>query len=393
MHLWQKIVILLAGPAANLLTAILVLTALYWTGISAWMPAVAVVETDSPAAEIGLESGDVFVEFDGRPVSSSRDLLLGLVDHLGSEGSLEVVVERGGVHRRLAGRLPENWNERQVPLANLLVELKGEPTQYSLSPWEAFGIRLQHDQLPPLIQAVQPDSPAARAGLQAGDRIECINDVPLTDWRQLQQVISALPGMSIELCLNRFQLNGAGQSFSGVSDANLGSKLAVDVAAVVDQGVSLGRIGIVAAPRENLSRWRIELRRSLPQAFTLGIVQTAHLSASTLRAVVKVVRGVLSVDNISGPVGIVSVTAQTLRSGVEATWFLVALLSVSLGVMNLLPIPLLDGGRITVHLYEAVIGRTVTDRTLMAVNAAGLFLIACVFVLTLHSDLQRLTGQ
>ena len=103
LHLWQKIVILLAGPAANLLTAILVLTALYWTGISAWMPAVAVVETDSPAAEIGLESGDVFVEFDGRPVSSSRDLLLGLVDHLGSEGSLEVVVERGGVHRRLAG--------------------------------------------------------------------------------------------------------------------------------------------------------------------------------------------------------------------------------------------------------------------------------------------------
>lgn len=358
---WARIAIVAAGPLANFLLAIVAYWLLFVVGTTTVAPVVGAVDPDSPAARGGLAPGQEIVAIQGDRVRSWEEVNLKLVAAIGHSGELRfTTLDEGG----------EVARERGLPVANYLV--RQDPPQPLLS----LGITPWRPAFPAELGQVLEGEAAAAAGLEPGDRVLSVDGEAIDDWMHFVEVVRAHPGESLALEAER-------------GDERLSLTL-VPGRNELETGTSVGYIGAGVAPVEWPEEYRREVRYGPVAALGQSLSRTGEMSLLTLDAIRKMLVGLISPSNLSGPITIARVAGDTARSGLESFVSFMAYLSISLGILNLLPIPVLDGGHLVYYAIEALRGRPVSEKTQAIGLRIGLALVGSLMIMALYFDLMRL---
>ena len=358
---YQRIAIVAAGPLVNLAFAVLAYALLFLSGISVVVPVIGEIVPGSPADRASVPAQQEVLAVDGREVQSWNEINLRLASHVGETGAIEMTV--GEPARGVA-------RTYRVPIEQWDVDLERE------SPLTAVGIRPWRPEVPPIIGQLLPDGAAVAAGLESGDRILSVNGEPIGDWMALVEVIQASPDTRLELVIER-----QGQERSLVL---------VPGRREMPDGAVKGYIGAGVAPFEMPADMQRTLSYGPVEALVAGVEKTGQMIGLTLESIGKMIAGVISVKNLSGPITIAKVAGTSAASGLESFISFLAYLSVSLGVLNLLPIPMLDGGHLLYYAVELVRGRPVSEQVQMLGLRIGMALLFSLMALAIVNDLARL---
>ena len=357
----QRIAIVAAGPLVNLIFAVFAYWFLFVWGVTVVKPTIGLVEPASLAEQAGLQPELVVTEIDGRAVRSWEEINLALAARIGDEGVLEL----------RAGQPESGWlKSYSVPLSGWNVDLESE------SPLRAFGLQPWQPLIEPVIGQLTPDGAAERAGLKVGDRIVEVNQQYIADWMALVELIQASAGESLDFKLQR-------------GEQILILEVIPGVRAGAD-GVEVGFIGAGVQPFEWPEDHLVDLRQGPVDALVSGFEKTAQMVSLTLDSIGKMIVGAISVKNLSGPITIAKVAGASAASGLESFVSFLAYLSVSLGVLNLLPIPMLDGGHLVYYFVELVRGKPVSERIQAFGMRLGIALLFSLMALAVVNDLARL---
>lgn len=363
-RLWQRMAIVAAGPAANFLLAITV----FWVinvvyGLSGTSPVLANVLEDSPAYTAGLRAGDEIVAVDGEDAAIWQQVTMLLLARLGETGDLVIDAIPAGQSTVQEFRIAlESWQSDTA-----------EP-----NPIGSLGF-VQYE-IPPVIEGLVADGAAEEAGLLAGDRILSVDGAPLTGWLQWVQRVRASPELPLNVVVQRDSNTVPLTIVPQLSTAEDGSKIGVIGAYVQEFDL------MASLPPERLR----EVHYNPLSAFIPAVQETWEKSVFVLDSIKKMVIGLISVKNINGPITIAQVAGETASYGLEVYLGFLAILSISLGVLNLLPIPVLDGGHLLYYSVEAIIRRPVPERIQTMGLQLGLLLISGVMVLAVYNDVSRL---
>jgi regulator of sigma E protease len=356
----QRIAIVAAGPIANFLLALVFFWVLAMLGSEQVRPVIGAVEIGSIAARAGLSPGQEIVAIDGEPTSGWATVNLQLVRRLGESGSLQLLTrEEGSTIDSPHELILDHW-------------LKGanEP-----DPIRSLGIRPWRPALPPVLAEVDPKGPAQAAGLKTGDRLLALDGQALSDWQQVVDSVRVRPDTKIVLHVERD-----------------GAQIDVPVT-LATRGKDKAASGYLGAGVKAVD-WPPEMVREVSfgplAAIGEGARRTWTMSVLTLDSLKKMLFGELSVKNLSGPITIAKVAGASAQSGVADFLNFLAYLSISLGVLNLLPIPVLDGGHLLFYLIEWARGRPLSDRVQGWGIQIGISLVIGVMLLALVNDLSRL---
>jgi len=363
---WQRIVVLLAGPLFNILFAVLVLWAMLWlNGVTEVRAKVGDVTTGSIAARAGLRSGDEIRAINGAAVTGQRDVVFDLLDAMSGRGQALLTV-RG--------------NAGETRQANLSVEDPGERRRLT-EPAELFrglGFQFWTPPVPPVLGPVTPEGPAARAGLAAGDRIVAIDSVAVNDFRQIVDYISARPGERVNI---EYRRGGATHSVQ------------LTVASEEAAGRRIGRIRVqqpagVTYPADMLLHTELGVSGALVRAGG----EAWNMTMLQARLFWRMVLGRVSLKNLSGPLSIAEFAGDSAEAGVASFMSFLVLISLSLGFLNLLPIPILDGGQILFQLVEWLKGSPLSDRAQALGQQVGIALLIVLMGVALYNDIARQFG-
>ncbi|WP_460416546.1 RIP metalloprotease RseP [Pseudomonas sp. microsymbiont 2] len=356
----QRIAIVAAGPIANFLLAILFFWVVAMLGSQQVRPVIGAVESGSLAATAGLNVGQEIVSIDGKPTNGWSAVNLQLVRRLGESGVLRVgVVDEGATAER----------QHEIQLSHWL---KGadEP-----DPIQSLGLRPWRPAMIPVLAEIDPKGPAAAAGLKSGDTLLALDGVALADWQQVVDAVRARPDSKVTLRIER-------------DGAQL--EVPVTLARKGEGQASGGYLGAGVKAGEWPARMLREVSYGPLEALGEGLSRTWSMSVLTLESLKKMLFGELSVKNLSGPITIAKVAGASAQSGVGDFLNFLAYLSISLGVLNLLPIPVLDGGHLLFYLIEWARGRPLSDRVQGWGVQIGISLVIGVMLLALINDLGRL---
>lgn len=356
----QKIAIAAAGPIANFIFAVLAYWVLFVSGTQGIAPVVGEVKVDSPAYVAGVEPGDEIISIAGELTPTLEDVSWRLISYLGESASIPVMLQREGASPRLVNVVVEEWlasSEQPDPISGL-------------------GIKPKMLHVPAVVGRVVEHSPADIAGLATGDEILQVNGNEIEDWYQLVSEFKQSPGRSLLLSLAR-------------------AEKVIEVAVtpqikVLDDGSRIGFAGIAAAQPEVPADWLRTRNMDVVGALGAAGQKTWELVVFTLDSLWKMLAGDLSVKNLSGPITIAKVAGASASGGLEAFVQFLALLSVSLGVLNLLPVPMLDGGHIVFNLIEAIRGKEVPEQIQLKAMQAGMFLLLGLMAVAFYNDIARL---
>ena len=361
---WQRITVLLAGPAFNILFAILVLWGMLWiNGMTEVRPKVGDVTVGSIAARGGLRSGDEIRAINGAPVTGQRDVVFDLLDAMSSSGGQADLTVRGedGALRHASLSVNDSTERRHLT----------EPSEL----FRGLGFQFWTPPVPPVLGPVTPDGPAARAGLAAGDRSVSIDGTAMDDWRQVVEYISDRPGSRISIDYRR---GGAEHTVQ------------VQVGSEESGGRRVGRIhvqqaGTVAYPASMLLHTNLgpgaALARAGGEAWNMTVLQA--------RLFWRMVLGRVSLKNLSGPLSIAEFAGDSAEAGVASFLSFLVLISLSLGFLNLLPIPILDGGQIVFQLVEWLKGSPLSERAQALGQQVGIALLIVLMGVALYNDIAR----
>ena len=358
-NVWKRIAIVAAGPVANLLLAVLMFAGTFMAGIPGTQALLAAPPAGSPAAQAGLAAGDLVAAVDDDDVASLQDLRWRLVRAQGRD-AVTLAVER-----------PESRGARTTRTLSL--------TTLKPADWEGnamASLGLKSDLGSPLVDQVMPGKPADRAGMKAGDRIVAIDGEPVRSPSDVAMLTNAKPGGEL-----RFRVARDGAEF----DAPL-------VAEAIEQGgrtVGIAGIRLRVDP-ETAAKRAVTVRYGPIDALAQGARKTWELSAFTLRMLGRVFTGDASLKNISGPLTMADFAGQSAQQGALVFVGYLALISISLGVLNLLPVPLLDGGHLLYYFAELIKGSPVSDRAFEVGQRIGMAVLAMLMALALFNDVSRL---
>ena len=357
---WARIAVVSAGPLANFILAIGVFWLLFFRGETGLVPVVAEVEPQSPAYFAGVEPGQEIVSVDGELTPTVSALSFRLLERLGDSGSI-----------LLAVRYPDSnvIYESVAPIERWLV---GEEAP---NPLMGLGLRIDVPPLVPKIDEVVADGPADRAGFVAGDLIVQADGNPMPLWSDWVNYVRERPGQTIDVLLQR----------DGVE---LYQALVPELR-VTKEG-EIGSVGMmVAVPPIPDDRQRVFERGPLA-ALWAAIGRTGQLIDFTFSSMFKMVQGLISPTNLSGPITIAQVAASSAESGFASWLSFLALLSVSLGALNLLPIPVLDGGHLLFFAVEALTGKSVPEKVQAFGYQIGLMMVLSLMAFAIYNDVARL---
>ena len=363
---WQRIVVLLAGPAFNILFAVLLLWGMLWVnGVTEVRPLVGEVTAGSVAAAAGLRSGDEIRAINGAAVAGERDVVFGLLDAMSSRGEAALSVRgSGGELRNAKLRVPDAEQRRRLT----------EPAEL----FRGLGFQFWTPPLPAVLGQVMPDGPAARAGLVAGDEILAIDGEPVHDFREIVALISAHPGERVSVDYRR---------------RGIAQRVQLQVLSEQVAGKRIGRIHVTQPPGrgypESMLRHTelgaaVALARAGGEAWTMSVLQA--------RLFWRMVLGRVSLKNLSGPLPIAEFAGESAEAGVAAFLGFLVLISLSLGFLNLLPIPILDGGQIVFQLVEWLKGSPLSERAQALGQQVGIALLIVLMGVALYNDIARQFG-
>ena len=356
---WKRMAVVVAGPLFNFLFAILAYWAVYMIGVDGIKPVVGKVTESSIAQQAGFRAGDVILSIDGKEVQSWDQRRLYLFQRALDRARVNVEVRdaQGNVETRL------------LDLSNLPVqEVNASLLERGIGLIGFFPEPL------PVIGAMEP-GPAASAGMKIGDRLVEINGEPVPSWERLVEVISKSPGKTVDVTVER---EGARHDFKVTPDA------------VEQDGQTIGRINIRPRFTDIPDAMRVKVRFGVAEALTEGARNTWSMSVLTLEMLYRMLKLEVSTRNISGPITIAQYAGYSAKVGVEQFVLFLAVISISLGVLNLLPIPVLDGGHLMYYIIESIKGSPLSERTMMLGQQVGVALLGGLMILAFYNDLTRI---
>ena len=353
--LGRRAAIVAAGPIANLIFAVLAYWAMYMVGIPGLRPILAEVPVETPAWQAGLRGGEEVMAIAGRTTPTWDAVLDELLPHALRRSPVTLEVNTGGQVRAASlplGQLPEGFKAEQL---------------------DRLGLLPQRPVIPPVVAKVLPDSAAATAGLLPGDRILALADQEVAQWHELVEIVQANPGRPLEGAVLR---DGVERSFQIRPHSVAG-----------DEG-PVGRIGVeVVVDEAAYERLRTELSYGPGRALAVALGKTWETSWLTLEFLGRMLVGNASTENISGPITIARIAKHSADGGLGRFLRFLAVVSISLAVLNLLPIPVLDGGHLFFYLIEAIKGSPLSEEAEIMGQKVGLTLILMLMSLALYNDL------
>ena len=367
-NVWKRIVIVAAGPVANFLLAIAVYAGLYMYGVSEPKAILAAPAAQTMAARAGISDGDQVLSVNGSAISHWSDLRWALLDATVNRSvvTLEVVDARNAMATR------------RLDFTDVKTDrLEGDPLA-------DVGIRLFRPSVPATIGVVRAGEPAETAGLRVGDKVLAIDDQTVTTFEAMVRIIERSPGAPL-----RFTLERAGAQTSLVITPRSVERRDPSRPESITR---VGRIGAGAVPLDQAAIEKLTVRESLDPiaAVGRGVVKTWEMSVFSLKMLWKMLIGEVSWRNLSGPVTIADYAGQSASLGVLPYITFIALVSISLGVLNLLPIPVLDGGHLLYYFIEVVRGHPLSDRALEISQRVGMTLLLTLMVFAFYNDINRL---
>jgi len=362
--LWQRMAIVAAGPVANFLLAIFV----YWIinigyGVNGVAPVVSDVVEGSPAAVAGLREGDEILAVDGEETIIWQQVTLQMLARMGETGTLQLKVDPAG---------SSTIRDINIPIRDWL----GNETEPN--PVNSLGI--VQLRIPARVADVIPDSRAELAGIRYGDEILTANGDEVRGWSHFVRLIRSSPELTLDVTVQR-------------GDELVDLQL-TPARGELEDGTAIGQIGAYVQDASYAELVPAELQREIRYgvltAMQPALAETWNKSVFVLDSVKKMIVGLISVKNINGPITIAQVAGETATYGLDVYLGFLALLSISLGVLNLMPIPVLDGGHLLYYAIEAVIRRPVPERVQAWGLQLGLLIISGIMVLAIYNDFSRL---
>jgi regulator of sigma E protease len=356
---WKRIAIVAAGPLANFLLAIAVFAGLYVHGIPEPAPRLRVVAESTPAHQAGLRGGELVTAIDGEQVQIWSDMRWHLLQAAIDKRAAVIDYERGDASASGAAV----HGQATLPAS----ALAGVDLESDFLP--SIGLELARP--PATMGKINPGSPADKAGLRTGDRIQAVDGKPVLDGMAFIDLVRASPEHELTLSVLR---DGAPLS------------IAVLPQAIEKSGQRVGRIGaeVPMAPE------MVNASAPLPKAIARGVRKTWDTSVMTVRMLGRMLIGEASLKNITGPITIADYAGQTARIGMVSYLSFIAFISISLGVMNLLPIPVLDGGLLLYYSLEVLTGRPVPERVGELAQRAGIGILMTLMIVAVFNDIVRL---
>ena len=358
---WQRVLVLLAGPFANFVFAVLAYWVLFTAGIPALKPVLGEITAGSIAAQAGLVPGDEIVSVGSQATPTREAAVLTILDQMMNGKPIPLSVrDRAGSERHTELRIGGRTRALTEPGALL----------------PGLGFDFWYPDVPAVVGAADEGTPAQKAGLQSGDRIVAVDGRPIDDFKGLVEQVQPNPGKSLT-----FRIERAGREFD----------VRIEVEAQRDGEREVGRIGVhPASVSEIPPAMRTSERYAPLSALAHATAKTWDMSALTARMLWNVVTGDVSVKNLSGPINIAEYAGTSARQGVLAFLSFLAIVSVSLFVLNLLPIPILDGGQIVYQLAELAKGSPLSERTQAVGQQIGIVLLLVLMSFAFYNDLSRL---
>ena len=357
---WRRMAIVAAGPVANLFLALFIYWGLFWHGMDELKPILGTPVAASPAAVAGFENGERVLKVGGELVQAWQEmrwvLLRRSVDHDSIE--FEVINQRNEIAiRRLdvSSARDKGWEGDAL---------------------DKLGLRFYRPKIPAVIGKISAESPAAVAGLLPGDEILLINDKPITTWPEVVLAVRSSPGKPLDFVISRH-----------------GERRVIEImpVLVLEGEREIGRIGAtVRDAGASRSELMITVRYGLLSALDKAIDETWDKSVFSLVMIGKMLTGEVSWRNISGPVTIADYAGQSAKLGIDYYLKFLALVSISLAVLNLLPIPILDGGHLLYYVVEIIKRGPLSERSMEIGQQIGLALMLILMAFAFYNDINRL---
>jgi regulator of sigma E protease len=354
----HRVAIVLAGPLFNFLFAAIALSLVFMIGIKSFVPIVGEVKPGSVAALAGLNANDEILSVNGQLTKSWYEVQAALIPLYDSKKNLDLTVK--ALNASAA---------HPITLA-----LANAPLNDQTDLLEGLGLSPFLPPIPPVIGEVASASPAQNAGLQRGDRILAVNGEPINDWLVLVNKVKSSQGL-LHLSLLR---DGRQENIS------------VQVEHITKQGQTQAYLGVYSKPMDwppGFVRWH---RESPFMAVRMGVEKTFLMTKMTFQLIGRLFIGQVSLKTLSGPVGIAQGAGESARSGGVYYLSFLALLSISLGVLNLMPIPLLDGGHLLYYFFEWIHRRPLSEGVKSIGLYVGLVFLVTLMIIALKNDLTRL---
>ena len=356
---WKRILIVAAGPVINLLLAVVLFWILFLPAQTQLNTRVGKVLPSSPAAQ-QLKVGDLITAVDGQSVKTWEQLNYALVDRAGETGKIQLQIVRG--------------QQTQNVQLNIRDFLKDQ----SQSALDQLGFLPYRPKIPAQVDQLDPTGAAIRQGMKVGDVIIAINGNAIRDWFDVVDIVQKSPEVLLQIQVLR---NGKPLNLAVMPQAkrdNMGN-----VTGMLGVQTNQKKVQIPASYQQTISYTPL-------QAFGHALDKTADLSAMILKSMLKMVRGLIGLDNLSGPITIAKIAGQSAELGWQSFIGFMALMSVSLGILNLLPIPMLDGGHLVYYFIEAIRGKPISEHVQMWGLKIGMLLLGSMMFLALFNDLMRL---
>ncbi len=355
---WRRIAIVAAGPLFNFALAAVLYWAVFVVGVQGMRPLLAPPEAQSAAARIGLQGGEEVLAVGGKSVATWTDLRTILIDRALDRGTLVL-----------------SWRDTGGQVREAALDLGGIRIDPEFL-FDDIGLVPYQPSIPARLDQVLPGEAAAAAGFRSGDELLSYDGVPITSWQQWAQWLRQHPGEVVQVAVRR-----GGETLS----------LRLVIGRHEESGRTIGRFGAsVTNPPELWQDLRAVSRLGAFAAVPEAIEQTWRMSWMTLRMLGRMVTGDVSVKNVSGPIQIAQVAGYSAQIGLVSFLSFMAIVSVSLGVLNLLPVPVLDGGHLLYYAVEAVKGSPLSQRAQEAGQRLGLTMLVALMGLAFYNDIVRL---
>ena len=357
----QRFAIVAAGPLANFLLAIVLYWLLFMLGTPAMKPVVGTITPATPAAFAGFERGEVITKIEGESVSTWNDARWLLLPHAVDSSptvTVETLDQQGHV------------NLRRLDLSGMQADdLDGDFLK-------KIGLSIYQPDVKPVIAHVTPEGVGSRAGLRVGDEILEVNGKQVALWEEVVQEIRAHPGTSLRLKIRR-------------NDETKGIEVIPDT--TTESGEKVGKIGIGPKIDEaEFKKLMVEISYTPGAAMARAISKTWETSIFTLQMLGKMLVGQVSWKNVSGPITIADYAGKSAQMGLAPYLGFLALISISLGVLNLLPIPVLDGGHLMYYVIEIVKGSPLSAKAAEVGQQVGMALLFALMAFAIYNDVARL---